>query len=148
MRDNSGISRRLGRAVCTLFEVRWKRKCPFLVATVILGFLSIFKKSQATSLLEALNSAGLSRCQRDVRPPVWMKRISRAFSRVSTGDLDISSSCEMNYVPAFKPLHGNPAFFRLRASRCSFALRQQNQCPSHIPINQIEMRPISLALAP
>ena len=63
-----------------------------------------------------------------------MKRISRAFSKVPTGDLDISSSCEMNDVPAFKPLHGNPAFFRVRASRCSFPLTQQTQCPSHIPI--------------
>ena len=39
MRNNSGISTRLGRAIWTLFKVRWKRKCPFLVATVILGFL-------------------------------------------------------------------------------------------------------------
>ena len=45
-RDTSGISTRLGRAIQTLFEVRQKTKCPFLVATVILGFLSIFKKSQ------------------------------------------------------------------------------------------------------
>ena len=104
MRDTSGISTRLGRAIWTLFEVRRKTKGPFLVATVILGFLSIFKKSQATSPFEALNSACLSRCQRDVRPPVQMRRRSRAFSRVSTGDSDITSSCEMNDEPAFKPL--------------------------------------------
>ena len=32
----------------------------FLVSTEILGFLSIFKKSQASSAFEALNSTGLS----------------------------------------------------------------------------------------
>ena len=36
-----------------------------------------------------------------------------AFSRVSTGDSVILSSCEMKYVPAFKPLQGNPAFLLL-----------------------------------
>ena len=40
----------------------------YLVGTVILGFLSIFKKCQASSPFEALNSAHLSRFQRDVRP--------------------------------------------------------------------------------
>ena len=34
-----------------------------------------------------------------------------AFSRVSTGDSVIPSSCVMKYEHAFKPLHGNPAFF-------------------------------------
>ena len=43
-RDTSGISTRLGRAIWTLFELRRETKCPFLVARVILGFLSIFKK--------------------------------------------------------------------------------------------------------
>ena len=110
MRDTSGISTRLGRAIWTLFNMRRETRCPFLVARVILGFLSIFKKSQATSPFEALNSSCLLRCQRDVRPPVQMRRKSRAFSRVFTGDSDIPSSCEMNSVPAFKPLQGNPAF--------------------------------------
>ena len=50
---------------------------PFLVATVILGFLSIFKKSQASSPFEALNSVFLSRCPRDVRPPVQIRRRPR-----------------------------------------------------------------------
>ena len=40
----------------------------------------------------------------------------------------------MKNEPAFKPLQGNPAFFRVRASRCPFHLRQQTQCPSHLPI--------------
>ena len=38
-------------------------KRPFLVGTVILGFKSIFKKSQASSPFEALNWARLWRCQ-------------------------------------------------------------------------------------
>ena len=117
-----------------LFELRCETKCPFLVATVILGFLSIFIKSQATSPFEALNTSCLLRCQSDVRPPVQMRRRSRAFSRVSTGDSDIPSSCEMNDEPAFKPLQGNPAFFRVKESCCLFHLRQQTQGPSHIPI--------------
>ena len=105
-----------------------------LVDTVILEYLSIFNKSQAMSPFEALNSACLSRCQRDVRPPVQMRRGPRAFSRVSTGDSGIPSSCEKKDDPAFKPLQGNPAFFRVRASRCPFHFRQQYHGPFHIPI--------------
>ena len=83
----------------------------FLVGTVILGFLSIFKKCQASSPYEALNSVYLSKGQRDVRPPVQMRWTPRAFSRVSTGDSDMPSSCEMKDEPQFKPLLGNRAFF-------------------------------------
>ena len=63
MRDTSGIYSRLGRIIQALMQVSWETKCPFLVSTVILGFLSIFKKSQASSAFEALNSTSLSRCQ-------------------------------------------------------------------------------------
>ena len=94
-----------------LLEVRQETEVHFLVGTVILGFLSIFKKSQASSSYEALNSVCLSRGQRDVRPPVQMSRTPTAFSRVSTGDSDMPSSCEMKDEPEFKPLHGNRAFF-------------------------------------
>ena len=59
---------RLCRGTQTLFEVSWETEGPILVATVILGFLSIFKKSQAMSPFEALNSTCLSRVHRDVRP--------------------------------------------------------------------------------
>ena len=52
MRNTSGISSRLGRARRTLLEVRRETKCPFLVATVILEFLSIFKNSQESSPLK------------------------------------------------------------------------------------------------
>ena len=66
-------------------EVKQETEVHFLVGTVILEFLSIFKKSKPLSPFEALNSVFLSRCQRDVIPPVQMRRRPTAFSRVSTG---------------------------------------------------------------
>ena len=92
-------------------ELKQETEVNFLVGTVILGFLSIFKKSQASSPFEALNSVCLSSCQSDVIPPVQMRRRPTAFSRDSTGDSDIPSSCEMQHEPEFKPLQGNPCFF-------------------------------------
>ena len=91
--------------------MRQETKVDFLFGTVILGLLSIFKKSQALSTYEALNSVCLSRVQRDVRPPVQMRWKPLAFSRVSTGDSDMPPSCEMKDEPEFKPLQGSPAFF-------------------------------------
>ena len=91
--------------------MRQETEVHFLVGTVILGFLSLFKKSQASSPYEALNSVCLSRGQSDVRPPVQMRRTPTAFSRVSTGHSDMTSSCEMKDEPEFKPLQGNRAFF-------------------------------------
>ena len=82
----------------------------FLVGTVILGFLSILKNSKASSPFEALNSVCLSSCQRDMIPPVQMRRTPMASSRVSTGDSDMPSSCEMKDEPEFNPLQGNQAF--------------------------------------
>ena len=58
------------------------------------------------------------------------------FSRVSTGDSDMPSSCEMKDEPTFKPLQGNPTLFLVRESQYPLNLRQQNQGPSHIPIAQ------------
>ena len=101
---------------------------------MILGFLSIFKKSQVSSPFEPLNSVCLSRYQSDVIPPIQMRRRTMAFSRVSTGDSDIPSSGEMKQEAEFKPLQGNPAFFSVRVSRGPFHLRQKTQGPSHIPI--------------
>ena len=69
-----------------------------------------------------------------VRPPVQMRKETRAFSRVSTEDSVIPLSRENKDEPAFKPLQGNRAFFRVRASRCPFHLKQQTQVPSHITI--------------
>ena len=94
-----------------LLEVSQETKAHFLVGTVILGFLSIFKKSQASSPFEALNSVCLSRYQSDVIPPIQMRRTTMAFSRVSTGDSDIPSSSEMQHETEFKPLQGSPSFF-------------------------------------
>ena len=79
----------LGRKVQTLLEVIREAKHPLLVGTVILVFLSIFTKSQASSPFETLNSAHLSKSQMDVRPSVQKRLTTMAFSRVSTGDSDI-----------------------------------------------------------
>ena len=111
MRDTSGISARLGRAIGTLIEVRWETQGPFTVGTGILGFQSIIKRSQASSPFEALNFVCLLRCQRDIRPPVERRCGPRAFSMFSTGYSDIPSSCEMKHKSAFKPLQGNLALF-------------------------------------
>ena len=94
-----------------LTEVRQENKAHFLVGRVILGFLSIFKKSQASSPFEALNSMCLLRYQSDVIPAIQMRRRTMALSRASTGDSGIPSSCEMKHEPEFKKLQGNPAFF-------------------------------------
>ena len=132
MRDTSGISSRLGQAIQTLLEVKREIQGTFLVPTVILGFLSIFKKCLSSSSIESLNTACLSRCQRDVRTPVHMRGETRAFSRVSRGDTHVPSFCDIKDESAFKPLQGNPAFFLGRESRCPFHLRQQIQSPTHI----------------
>ena len=68
----------------------------FLVVTVILGFLTIFKNCQASSTFEAVYSACLSRCQKDLRPLFEMRWRPKAFYRVFTGDSEILSSCDMN----------------------------------------------------
>ena len=102
---------RLGRTIRTLLEVRQETEVHFLFGTVLLELLSIFKKSQASSAYEAFNSVCLSRGQRDMRPPVQMSWTPPSFSRVSTGDSDMPSSCEMKDEPEFKPLQENLAFF-------------------------------------
>ena len=101
----------LGRKIPTLLEVSREAKRPLFVGTVILVFLSIFTKCQASSPFEALNAAHLSKSQMDVRPSVQKRLRTMAFSTISTGDSDIPSSCEMKDEPAFKALQGKPAFF-------------------------------------
>ena len=76
-----------------LLDVRQETELHFIVDSVLLGFLSIFKNSQASSPYKALNSVSLSRGQRDVRPPVQIRRTRMAFSRVSTGDSVMLSFC-------------------------------------------------------
>ena len=134
MRDTSGFSSRLGRAIGSLHEVRRETQGPFPVATGILGFLLIFKRSHASSPFEALDSMFLSNCQRDLRPPVKMRQETRAFSRIYTGNSDIPSSCDMKHDPAFKLLLGYPVLFLVKASRFPFHLRQQTQGPFHMPV--------------
>ena len=119
--------------------MRQETKAHFLVGIVILEFLSIFKKSQASSPFEALTSVCLSRYKSDVIPPIQMRRGTMAFSTVSTGESDIPSSCEMKHEPEFKTLQGNPAFFSVRVSHGTFHLRQETQGPSHIPIAEGEL---------
>ena len=131
--DTSVIKTRFGRMIQTLLEVRWETKLPFLVSTEILGFLSIFKKSQSSSRFKhsiPWDSQGVT----DVRPPVHMRLRPRAFSRDCTEASDIHLSCEKKDEPAFKPLHGNLTFFRVRESWYPHHVRQQIQGPSHIPI--------------
>ena len=130
----SVFSLRLGRAIDMPLKLWWETQISFPVATGILGFLSIFKRSQASSHFEALNSTCLLSCQRDVRLPLEMRQGPKAFSRVSTGDSDIPSSTEIKDEPAFKSLQVNLPLFRVRASWCPFHLRQQTQSPSHISI--------------
>ena len=125
----------LGRKIQTLLEVSREAKHPLLVGTFILVFLSIFTKSQASLPFEALNSAHLSNSQMEVRHCVQKRVRSMAFSRVSTGDSDIPSSCEMKDESAFKALQGKPAFFSVRASWGPLYLRQKTQRRSHIPIS-------------
>ena len=79
-----------------LLEVKWESRSLFLFDTVIMGFLNILKNCEASSQFEAGNSTWLCSCQRHVRPIFEMKWMPRAFSRVSTGDSDILSSCDMN----------------------------------------------------
>ena len=131
--DTAGIETMLGRTIRTLLELRQETEVHFLVGTVILGFLSIFKKSQASSPYEALNSVYLSRGQRDVRPTIQKRWTPTAFSRVSTGDSDMPSSCKMKYGPEYEPLQRNRAFICVIASRGPFHLSQKTQGPSHIP---------------
>ena len=109
--DTSGVETRLGRNIWMLLEVRQETEVHFLVGTVILGFLSIFKKSQASSPYEALNSVYLSNGQRDVRPRVQMRWTPTAFPRFSTGCSNMPSYFEMKDEPEFKALQGNRAFF-------------------------------------
>ena len=112
--------------------MRQETEVHFLFGTVILGLLSNFKKSHSSSPYEAFNSVCLSRGHSDVRAPVQMTLTPTAFSRVSTRDSDMSSSCEMKDEPEFMPLQGNRAFFRVRSIRGPFHLRQKTQGPSHI----------------
>ena len=66
-RDTSRFSSRLGRVIWTPLKERRETQGPFPVATGILGFLSIFKRSQGSAPFEVLSSASLLSSQRDMR---------------------------------------------------------------------------------
>ena len=84
-----------------------------------------FQKESGIVTFEALNSVCLSRYQRDVIPPVQMRRRPSSFSRVSSEDSDIPSSCDMKTEPALKPLQGNLTLFFVSESRYPLHLGQQ-----------------------
>ena len=83
MTDTSESYTMLLRKIQTLLDVSREAKRPLLVGTVILVFLSIFTKSQASSPFEALNSAQHSKSQIYVRPSVQKRLRTMDFSRVS-----------------------------------------------------------------
>ena len=76
-----------------------------------------FQEESGLVTFEAFNSTSLSRCQSVVIPPVQMRQSPTAFSRISTGDSDIPSSCDMKQEPKFKILQGKLAFFESGLSR-------------------------------
>ena len=70
-----------------------------------------FHKEPGIVTFEALNSAHLLKSQMDVRPSVQKRLRTMAFSRVSTGDSVIPSSCEMKDEPAFMHcINSRPSF--------------------------------------
>ena len=85
MSDTSRSETMLDRKIQTLLDMSREAKCPLLVGTIILVFLSIFTKSQVSSPFEALNSAHRSMSQMDVRPSVQKRLRTMTYSRVSTG---------------------------------------------------------------
>ena len=71
---------------------------------------------------------------------VQMRWRPGAFCRVSTGDSDILSSCDMKDELAFKTLLRNQAFFRVRASQGPFHLNEKTQGHSHLHISESKLR--------
>ena len=92
-------------------------KASLIILHIYIGIPINFHVESGIVTFEALNSAHLSKCQMDVRPSVQKRLRTMAFSRISTRDSDIPSSCEMKDEPAFKALQGKPAVFLVRASR-------------------------------
>ena len=74
---------------------------------------------------------------KDVIHPVQMRRRLTAFSRLSTRDSDIPSSCEMKDEHEFKPLQGNPAFFWVRASLAVHSTRDRKH---RVPLTSLLLR--------
>ena len=83
-----------------------------------------FQEESGIVTFESIELGPPLEMSRDVRHPVQMTPEPRVFSRVSTGESDISSSCEMKAEPAFKPLQGNATFFLVKPSQYPLHLRQ------------------------
>ena len=113
----------------TLLEVKCEFRSLFLFDTVILGFLSILKNCQASSTFEAVKSSWLSRCQNHVRPLFDMKWRPRAFCRVSTGNSDILSSCDMNDEHAWSLCREIWTSFQSRHLGVHFTWRIKHRVP-------------------
>ena len=106
---------------------------------MILGFLSIFRKSEASSPFEALNTECLSRCQRVVRSPVQMSQ-RPTFSPGSPQGIQTclhlvryKMTLNFSHCREIRDSWG-------RASRGPFHLRQKTQGPSHTPIAEGKLR--------
>ena len=94
----------LGNKIQTLLEVKWESRSLFLFDTVILGLLSIFTKSQASSHFEALNAAQLSksshkmnRCMNPCGEPGEIPRCPPHVDRVLTS-LDTSRGTQSSVL--------------------------------------------------
>ena len=114
-------------------EVKQETKVHFLVGTVLLGFLSIFKKSKASSPFEALNSVCLSRCQ-----SVWFPlsrwsgdlRLSLGYPQGVKTSLHLvtwNTSLNLSHCREIRPSLS-------QASGGTFHLRQKAQIPSDLTI--------------
>ena len=71
--------------------------------------------SQASSFVEAWNSAFLLSCKRGVRPPIELRRGTQAFSRDATGESDLTSCCHGKLGLIFESLQGNQILSRVEA---------------------------------
>ena len=101
-----------------------------------IGIPIYFQEESGLGTFRGIELRGPLEVSRDVRPPFQKRLGPKAFSRDCTEDSDIPLSCEMKDEPAFKPLQGNPTFFRFRESQYPLHVRDQIHCPSHIPIAQ------------
>ena len=120
-----------------ILQLQWGSTVKARVCSATLGLLSRYE-GYLRNLLKAWHGH-TDAFRRGVRPPVQMRLGPRAFSWVSTGDSDIPSSGEMKGEPAFKPLQGNLAFFRVRASWCPFHLSLHTEGPSHITTAEVSL---------
>ena len=107
-----------------------------------LGYWNSYRLSRGVRhrLLWSMQLRSPLQMSKNVKPPVEMRRGTRALSRVSTGHSDIPSCCERKHRLEFESLLGNQALPWVRAARCTFHLRQQTQGPSHITERSLFLR--------